>query len=492
MEHLQLERLAQSIFQIETLKPYQVAIIDDVLAQKDLLIILPTGSGKSLCYQLPGLILAGCYIVVSPLIALMEEQVFKLKAKNIQAEFIHGGLSPERIQNILSQAKTAELKFLYLTPERLLQTKFLNELSQINISGFAIDEAHCILHWGQDFRPEYQRLSLLKTKFPKIPIMALTATATTKQQNFICQKLKLMATKHVYPVYKPNIQFKILAQNQQKTSIFEILNQHYNQTGIIYCASQKRVELIYQTLKNADFNVLAYHAGMGYQQREEAHQAFHHQEANIMVATLAFGMGVDKPNIRFIIHLDAPGRLDQFIQESGRAGRDSQLAHHYVIYHPYQFLLFNLWRIQKAKPAIQTELLDDLKIMSRFLSEIQCFPQLIHEYFEEQYLTNCDNCSPCQKQQLSDQSLDFQKLISCIYHLKQQAAWEDVVDVLLARAPEWEHLSTYGIGRDRSKQDWYNLLIQLFAQNLIQLKTLPHPHWCISNEGAKWLKQQTI
>lgn len=487
MESPQIAEIARSIFNIKALKPIQAQIIQDVLKGQDLLIVLPTGMGKSLCYQLPAYMMEGCFLIISPLVALMEDQVAKLHAQQIPAACIHAGLTLQEIQSHLQALEQGQLKCLYLTPERLMQTKFLSYLQKQKISGCAIDEAHCLLHWGQDFRPEYERLSLLKQKFPHIPILALTATATLQQQFNIIDKLKLAAKRYVLSNHKPNIEFVIIRQFPQRTSILDILVQHPAQSGIIYCASQKRADGIYQTLHQQGFKVRCYHAGMSYEAREQQQSLYLQSPGQIMVATMAFGMGVDKADIRFIVHLDAPGRLDQLIQESGRAGRDGQAARHYIFYHPYQFLLFNLWRINKSKDMLQAELIQDLATMARFLAQIQCFPQLIAAYFEAHEQLACGVCQACRHHE--PKVLDELKILSCIYHLKPYAVWDKINDLILGQDLNLKNISTFGIGQYQGKNEWYHVALVLFAQGMIHLQLKPKPHWRITAKGAVFLKQ---
>lgn len=492
---LEINKVADHFFGLSSLHPIQYQIIHDLLNKEDVLAVLPTGSGKSLCYQIPGLICRGTLIVISPLISLINEQVHKLQESGIAAYGLHSHLDPKRIAETLDKLKQQEIKILYLAPERLLQPSIINILKKIEISTIAIDEVHCMLHWGGDFRPEYERLNCLKTIFPNTPILALTATATPTQQQAIITQLKISPKKHIHSTFKPNIEFKIIPQYLEKIPLTRILNQHIGQSGIIYCGSQKRVEFLYQHLKTFYNNVLYYHAGLDSLLRSSQQQRFYDVPGSIMIATLAFGMGIDKKDIRFILHYDIPGRMDQFIQESGRAGRDQQLATHYLLYHPKHFFQLNLWRILKAPEILRAELVEELRIMSQFVNREQCFQQQIVSYFEDIHIHECQQCEAClAKNTTTIDRVDALKLMSCIYRLAQAAEFHLIIALLLGhnnhpRIKEYLHLSTYGIGKNHTQGYWYDLFIRLFAKNLITLKKNCPLFWQVTPEGQQMLKQ---
>ncbi len=491
----ELETLAKLKFNLSALKPFQQAIISDFMHGHDILIISPTGSGKSLCYQLPALLLPGTFIIISPLIALMQDQVYKLKQKNIEAEFLHAELSREEQKEILDKVQNQKTKLLYISPERLLQNSFLSFLKQQQISGFAIDEVHCMLQWGQDFRPEYQGLSKLKNIFPNVTIMALTATANPKQQQQIIQELKLSAKKHIHSIHRQNIAYEVINTGQTKANLEMICQKHSKQSGIIYTASRQRVDSIYQFLKDKGYPVLRYHAGMSVLDKNEQMNQFIKSDSNIMIATIAFGMGVDKSNIRFVLHLDVPGRFDQLIQEIGRVGRDGLNASSYLLFHSGNFLQFNLWRIQKSHPKIFEEQMNELQIMSQFLYSSACFETLIAKYFEDIHKDACGKCQRClHKTPTTIPTEDVLKLLSCIYRLQNNANLKLIIDVMQginpARTKEFEHLSTFGIGQHQTASYWQSLVCFLFSKNLITIQDQNSMAWHLTSQGVLFLKTQ--
>ncbi len=496
MQSDEIETLAKLKFNLSTLKPFQQAIIKDFLQGHDVLVISPTGSGKSLCYQLPALIMPGTFIIISPLIALMQDQIQKLKQREIEAECLHADLPRETQQQILHQVKNQAIKLLYVSPERLLQPMFLSFLKQLTISGFAIDEVHCMLQWGHDFRPEYQGLAKLKQWFPKIPIMALTATANPKNQKKIIEQLQLKAQKHIQSIHRSNIEFCIVDKTRSTLKLEDLCQRHLHQSGIIYSASRQKVDSVFQRLKNEGYPVLRYHAGMPAEEKSQQLKEFLSQEEHIMVATMAFGMGVDKPNLRFVVHMDVPGRLDQFIQEAGRIGRDGHQAHSYLVFHPGQYLQLNLWRLQKVHPNLFVEELDDFQKMTAFLHSRQCYTTLIHEYFGQSAIPACLRCQRCQTSpHSSHHPEDMLKLLSCIYRLQDASQHARLMEVMLgkqnARTKSFENLSTFGIGKHRPLIYWQHALTALLANQDIRLSCQTSLAWQLTPKALSALKSRT-
>lgn len=496
MQSDEIETLAKLKFNLSALKPFQQAIIQDFLHGHDVLVISPTGSGKSLCYQLPALILPGTFIIISPLIALMQDQIHKLKQREIEAECLHADLPRETQRHILQKVKNQSIKLLYVSPERLLQPMFLSFLKQLTISGFAIDEVHCMLQWGHDFRPEYQGLAKLKQWFPKIPVMALTATANPKNQEKIIGQLQLKAQKHIQSIHRDNIEFCIIDKTRSNLKLEDLCQRHLHQSGIIYSASRQKVDSVFLRLKNEGYPVLRYHAGMSAEEKNQQLKAFLSQDGHIMVATMAFGMGVDKADLRFVIHMDIPGRLDQFIQEAGRIGRDGHRAQSYLVFHPEQYLQLNLWRLQKVHPKVFHDELDDFQKMTAFLHSKQCFTTLIHHYFGQASIPTCPGCQRCQNTQSPfHHPDDMLKILSCIYRMQHDAQHARLMDVMLgkqnARTQSFEQLSTFGIGKHQSLIYWQHALTALLANKDIRLRCQTSMAWQLTPKALSALKSRT-
>ena len=493
--HQTIDKIAKERFQIKTLKPFQGQVINAFLNQQDLLLISSTGSGKSLCYQVPALLMPGTLIVISPLIALMQDQVQKLQRQGISAEFLHANQTLIEQQNILQQLSNLNLKLIYISPEKLLQARFLQFLKKQNISGFIIDEVHCMLQWGHDFRPEYHALSCLKRRFPELPIMAVTATASPRQQQQIIDDLGLKASIHHAKTERFNLQYQVIPSVSSKESLSLIVARHPHQNGIIYAATRQRVYSTYQYLKSIHPEVLHYHAGLEASFRQTQQKHFEQTEAGLMVATLAFGMGIDKGNIRYIIHMDIPSRLDQFVQESGRAGRDGEKAYSYLLYNPIHFLEFNLWKIKEAPPLLQPELIEELKQMGQFIHAKTCYQGILFAYFHGEAGYACGECAPClQKPHATYFEHESKlKLLSCLYRLGQAAKPSILADVLKGvknnHTQEFRTLSTFGIGINESKTYWYELMLVLFIDGVIQLKIYDKPIWQLTAIGATLLKR---
>ncbi|NDH08471.1 MAG: RecQ family ATP-dependent DNA helicase [Gammaproteobacteria bacterium] len=491
-----IDTIAQDRFQIKTLKPFQGQVINDFLNQHDVLLISSTGSGKSLCYQLPALLMPGTIIVVSPLIALMHDQVKKLQHQGIDAAFLHAHQTTAEQQTILQKLCASRIKLLYISPEKLLQARFLQFLKNQKISGFIIDEVHCMLQWGHDFRPEYQGLSSLKRRFPNLPIMALTATASPKQQQQIILDLGLNARITHAKTERFNLEYQMIPSLSSKDSLNQILAKHGNQNGIIYAATRQRVTSTYHYLQSIHSNVLHYHGGLEANFRQSQQQQFEQNESGIMVATLAFGMGIDKQDIRYIIHMDIPARLDQFVQESGRAGRDGEQAYSYLLYNPIHFLEFNLWKIKEAPPLLQQELIEELRLMAAFIHAKSCYQGILFAYFHAETGYTCGECAACLQQPYAPSySLESQlKLLSCLYRLGAAAKPSILSDILRGvrnkETQGFQNLSTFGIGCDESKAYWYELMLILFIDGMIGLKVSDKLIWQLMPKGGELLKRR--
>ncbi len=387
----------KNYFGYDEFRPLQEEIIENVLAKKDSLVIMPTGGGKSLCYQLPAIQLPGITLVISPLIALMKDQVDSLKANGISAEFINSSLSPEEIYQIQTMARNGSLKILYVAPERLAVPSFRQFLDTIDVQLIAIDEAHCISEWGHDFRPEYRNLKKLRKDFPKIPVIALTATATKKVRRDIVEQLNLEEAKIFLRSFnRENLAYSVEPKKGVFDRLMVLLEKYRDQSAIIYCSSRKTTEKLAEDLRNENFTALPYHAGLDQNTRSLTQEKFIRDEISIIVATIAFGMGIDKPDVRLVVHYDIPKSLEGYYQETGRAGRDS-LASECVLFYSYGDKMkqdYFIRQITKEDERLQAE--QKLDQVIEFCELPHCRRAYLLKYFGEQWdLKNCGNCDTC-------------------------------------------------------------------------------------------------
>lgn len=467
-------------FGFEEFRHSQQAIIENVLQGRDTLALMPTGGGKSICYQLPALALDGVAIVVSPLIALMKDQVDALTQYGIPAAFLNSSLLPGQQAGIISRLprlrrKAGELfeplKLLYIAPERLIgdDGAFLEFLKEIRVSLFAIDEAHCISQWGHDFRPEYLSLGQLKTAFPKIPVIALTATADAQTQKDIVSKLDLKEYNlFEHSFNRPNIRYTILEKKNYQEQLIDYLKAHPEDSGIVYCLSRNGTEELAESLSKAGFPASAYHAGLERGEREERQNRFLKDEVRIMVATVAFGMGINKSNVRFVIHADLPKNLEGYYQETGRAGRDGLASEAILFYSAGD--LFKLQRMVRVEDnEAQTRVLTDkLRKMADYCETSACRRKFLLNYFGEEAPDYCGNCDTClNPRNRTDATEEAQKLLSAVYRLEERFGLNYVIDFLRGSGttrPQHQTLKTYGVGKSISKDNW-----RRYAKELIQL-----------------------
>ena len=468
--------LLKTVYGYDSFRGQQADIIQDVLAGHDCFVLMPTGGGKSLCYQIPALVRPGTAIVVSPLIALMQDQVSALKANGVKADYYNSSLDFQAAEQVLIRLHNGELDMLYVSPERLLNQSFLQQLQTLPISLFAIDEAHCISQWGHDFRPEYHQMGSLRQWFAQVPFIALTATADFATRQDILDKLHLHQPKvHISSFDRPNIQYTVLEKNQPAQQLEKFLVKHPNQSGVIYALSRKRVEEVAEQLKAKGFKAKAYHAGLPAEIRQIVHQQFIRDEIDIVVATVAFGMGIDKPNVRFVVHYDLPKNIEGYYQETGRAGRDGLASE--------ALLLFGMQDVSTAKYFIeqisneQQKMLENFKLSSmiHFAEALTCRRNVLLNYFGEPSHQPCGNCDVClNPPQLFDGKIAAQKVLSCVYRLNQGFGLKHVIEVLRGadtdRIRQLNHhtLSTYGIGKEYSAHQWQSLVRQLIHLGFLQ------------------------
>lgn len=455
-------------FGYDSFRSPQEDIINDVISGLDVLVLMPTGGGKSLCYQIPSIVRPGVGIVVSPLIALMEDQVAALKLQGVNAAYYNSSLTSEEARATLAQLHSDELDLLYIAPERLIHPSFIERLSQCNIALFAIDEAHCISQWGHDFRPEYSALGLLKTHFPETPIIALTATADKQTRQDIVVKLNYQPQRYVASFNRPNIHYKVIPKTNPIKQLSEFLESDSQQSGIIYCGTRDAVERVAQQLQSKGFKARAYHAGLPHKERKEVQTQFKHDKIDIVVATIAFGMGIDKSNVRFVIHYDLPKNIEGYYQETGRAGRDGLPAQALLLYDAGDSGRLRSWIMsgsQEEQRRIET---NKLNHMLAFAEASHCRRQILLRYFDEPCEAACNYCDVCDNPpSTTDATVDAQKFLSCVYRLNQSYGLTHTIEVLRGSSSEkikqfrHDQLTTYGIGKEKSTYYWKQLAWQL-------------------------------
>ena len=463
--HATLER----VFGYPSFRPHQQDIIEDLVAGRDAFVLMPTGGGKSLCYQIPALHRPGVGIVVSPLISLMKDQVDALRANGVAAAFYNSSLGSDEARQVLARLHAHELDLLYISPERLLSDGFLGRLEDVDIALFAIDEAHCVSQWGHDFRPEYQQLSVLPERFPHVPRIALTATADAQTREDIVRVLRLdQARRHITGFDRPNIRYRVLEKHKPFDQLLSFLENHRDESGIVYALSRRRVEEIAEKLSAQGLDAAAYHAGLPGEQRARVQEDFLRDELQIVVATVAFGMGIDKPNVRFVVHFDLPKNIEGYYQETGRAGRDGLPSEALLLYGAQDVATARRLIENGDNDAQRRVELHKLNAMVGLAESLTCRRRVLLNYFGERLDQGCGNCDVClDPPERFDATEAARKALSCVYRVGQRFGVGHVVDVLRGADNErvrtlgHQRLSTYGIGADMGEQEWTSLLRQL-------------------------------
>jgi len=468
--------LLQTVFGYPAFRGQQADIVEHVASGGDALVLMPTGGGKSLCYQIPALLRDGVGVVVSPLIALMQDQVDALAEVGVRAAFLNSTQTFEESMRIERLVRTGEIDLVYVAPERLMTPRCLDLFEASRIALFAIDEAHCVSQWGHDFRPEYIKLSILHERFPQVPRIALTATADQQTRAEIALRLQLGdARQFVSSFDRPNIRYQIVEKaNGRKQLIDFITTEHGGDAGIVYCLSRKKVEETADFLNENGIRALPYHAGMDYAKRSANQARFLREESIVMVATIAFGMGIDKPDVRFVCHLDLPKSIEGYYQETGRAGRDGMPASAWMAYGLQDVVLQRrMIDESEADETFKRVLSMKLDAMLGLCETLSCRRTRLLEYFGEQ-ATPCGNCDTCLIPPVSfDGTVPVQKLLSAIYRVDQRFAAGHVIDVLRGvesdRIKQWHHdsLSVFGIGAERAEAEWRAILRQTIALGLV-------------------------
>jgi ATP-dependent DNA helicase RecQ len=474
-----LEGALKHFFGYDSFRPGQKEIIEAALNNRDLLVIMPTGGGKSLCFQLPALLKPGLMVVVSPLIALMQDQVDSLQDNGIGATFLNSTLNYEAVRSRQEEILQGKIKLLYVAPERLLSNNFSSFLdrivTQMGVSSFAIDEAHCVSEWGHDFRPEYRQLKTLRQRYSKIPLLALTATATSRVRDDIIAQLSLRQPNiHLASFNRTNLHYEV--KPKDRTIYRRLLQQIRTESGagIVYCMSRRSVEELALKLRHDGIEAVPYHAGLSDEERSNNQTRFLRDDVRIIVATIAFGMGINKPDVRFVFHYDLPRSLESFYQESGRAGRDGEPAK--------SLLFFSIGDLKKIdylieqKPDVNEQRIaqQQLRQVVDYAEGVDCRRTIILRYFGERFAGNCGKCDNClNPKPLEDWTIEAQKFLSCVARCREKFGMMYIIDVLRGsrkkKIQEYGHhlLSTYGIGQDKSIDEWKMLGRSLLHQDLL-------------------------
>jgi ATP-dependent DNA helicase RecQ len=462
----QLHPLLKRYFGFSAFRPLQEDIIQDALAGKDVFAVLPTGGGKSLCFQLPALARPGLTVVVSPLIALMKDQVDALQTAGVPATFLNSSLAAGESRPRLHGLRNGEFHLLYVAPERLMLSGFLEDLKQWQVNMFAIDEAHCISEWGHDFRPEYRQLSTLRGIFPNVPMMALTATATERVRGDIIRQLHLREPRcYVASFNRPNLTYRVSGKTGAYEQVLNFVRTRPRESGIIYCQARKSTESLASKLTADGIPAAPYHAGLPASERTTNQEKFLRDEVRVVCATIAFGMGINKPNVRFVIHYDLPKNVEGYYQETGRAGRDGLPSECFLLFSPGDRVKYGRFIDEKPDPKEREIARAQLEQIVHYAEIGSCRRQYLLGYFGEENGDNCDGCDNCLSPRSTwDGTLAAQKFLSCVYRIREKSGFgvgiQHVVEVLCGAETEkirkWKHqtLSTYKIGTEHSRAEW--------------------------------------
>ena len=493
MRSEKLHQILKETFGYESFRFEQFNIINSILDKKDTLAIMPTGGGKSLCYQIPALYLDGVTLVISPLISLMQDQVMNLKEYGVESVFLNSSQSFSESQKAKAQILNGKTKIVYVSPEGVLSPALMSFFDQVQVSLIAIDEAHCVSQWGHEFRKDYMRLGELKDRFPYVPVIALTATADVKTRVDIADQLRMKEpATFVSSFDRPNIKYMILERSDEIKQLDEFIKTHHpDDTGIVYCLSRDKVERVAAALNKLGYKAVPYHAGLSVNERAMNQELFNLEEKIIVVATIAFGMGIDRPDVRFVAHLDLPKSIESYYQETGRAGRDGKAS--------TAWMIFGLGDIVKLAQMLETTDADEnYKRIARFKLDsmlalceaASCRRHYLLRYFGENGAETCGYCDTCiEPPTLWDATVDAQKILSTIFRTGQSYGAGHLIDVIRgsknAKITERNHhdLSVYGIGKDKSKEHWGSVLRQLLNLNYIAVKNWEYRSLALTNKA---------
>ncbi len=494
--HLSVQAILENVFGFKSLRPGQAEIIEAILNGQHVLGVMPTGAGKSLCYQLPALVKGGLTLVISPLVALMDDQVAALKLSGVAAEALHANRSWDENTSTWRRATSGQLRLLYMAPERLMQPWVQQALRELPLTLIAIDEAHCISRWGPAFRPDYEQLAQLGTLFPRIPIAAFTATADQETRWDICDKLFNRPARVFSTGFdRPNLHLAVRPRTSGNSQLLSFVRQHRGESGIVYCLSRKGTEKTTALLQANDIPALPYHAGLDADVRLEHQQIFMTQPGAVMVATIAFGMGIDKPDIRYVFHCDLPANIEAYYQEIGRAGRDGDPAMAYMLYGMAD--ISQRRRFIEQSPGDEEYRRREHQRLDRLLGYCEgayCRRQALLGAFDEHLAESCGNCDNCQNPpEVVDGLIEGQKVLSAAYRTGQRFGAAHLTDILTgsptAKVREWKHdqLPTFGAGSDQSKNEWRSIIRQLVANGFLAIDIGAMGSLTITSRGRELL-----
>lgn len=495
--------LLKQYFGFPSFRPLQEEIIHDALAGKDVFALLPTGGGKSLCFQLPALVRSGLVLVISPLISLMKDQVDALHASGIAATFLNSSLHPQEAHERMRGLHEGKFRLLYVAPERVMLSGFLSDIQNWNLSLIAVDEAHCISEWGHDFRPEYRQLIELRKLMPDVPVMALTATATTRVREDIIKHLHLRQPRsYVASFNRPNLRYTVIPKSDPYEQVISFVRARPKASGIIYCQSRKTCESLASQLCADGVAAAPYHAGLESVERTKHQELFLRDEVRVICATIAFGMGINKPNVRFVIHRDLPKNIEGYYQETGRAGRDGLPAECVLLFSAGDMMKQLIFIEDKPDPHEQRIAKAQLEQMVHYAESPECRRALLLEYFGEQYIElNCSGCDNClAPRETYDATIAAQQFLSCVYRIKEKSGFNvgmnHVVEVLTGadtdKVRKWDHktLSTYGVGKEMSRAEWLVVGRQLMRLRYVRQNHEKFNVLELTDEGMQVLKQR--
>lgn len=495
--------LLKQTFGFDSFRPLQEEIIRDALSGRDVFALLPTGGGKSLCFQLPALVRPGLTVVISPLISLMKDQVDALTASGVAATFLNSSLKADESRARLRGLHAGEYRLLYVAPERMMLSGFLADLKRWSVNLIAIDEAHCISEWGHDFRPEYRQLAELRQHFPDVSMMALTATATERVRGDIVKQLRLREpSRYVASFDRPNLMYRVLAKSQSYQQVLDFVSARPNESGIVYCQSRKSAESVAERLRGDGVSARPYHAGLEAKERVTNQELFRRDEVRVICATIAFGMGIDKPNVRFVVHYDLPKNIEGYYQETGRAGRDGLPSECLLLFSAGDAVKYSRFIDEGSDEKQRKIARAQLQEMVHFAEGGECRRVALLRYFGEDFRgANCGGCDNClAPRETYDGTVAAQKFLSCVYRVREKSGFEfginQIAEVLVGAETEkvtkWDHqsISTYGIGKEHSLAEW-----KLIGRELVRLGYLSQLAekfnvLQVTDEGWRALKQR--